>query len=144
MNIVKNIHHEFIKRLLHHLLLKQQLRMKCKWNLFQKKKLQRLLLKELIHILLNQVLLFFFFLNLVGIPLSENNGIRSEPNKSAIDLAVKALKEKEHVQKSFFTLILINRPTSSSIVAYKPKEQKKAISDVFLISLSFIHSLVLH
>ena len=76
-------------------------------------------------------MLFFFFLNLVGIPLSENNGIRSEPNKSAIDLAVKALKEKERAQKSFFILILINRHTSSSIVAYKPKEQKKVISDVF-------------
>ncbi|KAK8823710.1 hypothetical protein WA538_000759, partial [Blastocystis sp. DL] len=54
-----------------------------------------------------------------GVPLSGGSA-RSEPKKSAIDLAVKALKEKERSKK----------PTSStSLVAYNPQEQPKEATD---------------
>lgn len=36
---------------------------------------------------------------LQGVPLGDSTTVRTEPNKSAIDLAVKALKEKERQQK---------------------------------------------
>ena len=136
MKIAKNIHLEFTKAVLPHLRPKQHLKMKCKWKPFQKTKLLKLLLKELMHIHLNLVLAFFLLLIILGVPLSDKNATRSEPNKSAIDLAVKALKEKERSQKSYLITTIMNRPASSSIVAYHPKEQKKAVADVFFMYFS--------
>ena len=62
--------------------------------------------------------------------MGESTTMRTEPNKSAIDLAVKALREKERQQKYDHTII-VNRLPSSSIVAYKPKEDHKPVRDVF-------------
>ena len=72
------------------------------------------------------------FLTVVGVPLSETTATRTEPNKSAIDLAVKALKEKERQHKSEWSRFITARPTTSSIVAYKPKEEHKTVHDVGL------------
>ncbi|KNB42821.1 hypothetical protein JH06_4788 [Blastocystis sp. subtype 4] len=57
-----------------------------------------------------------------GVPLS-GGSTRTEPNKSAIDLAVKALKEKERQKGPM---------PSSSIVAYKPQEEKKTTNALVL------------
>ena len=101
MNIAKNTHQERkrptaakYKRIL--LLTK-----KCKLNPSQRKKRQKLSWKELTNILL--VLVFFSFpllddLDDVGVPISDT---RTEPSASAIDLAVKTLKEKERQQKYY-------------------------------------------
>lgn len=70
---------------------------------------------------------FYCIILSIGVPLSESSGIRTEPNKSAIDLAVKALKEKERQQK----------PATSSIVPYKPKEDHKS-KDVHLHLSSYL------
>ena len=70
------------------------------------------------------------FLTLLGVPLSEATTTRAEPNKSAIDLAVKALRDKERQHKWVYSFSVIRRPESSSVVAYKPKEEHKKIHDV--------------
>lgn len=49
--------------------------------------------------LILQLLVFVIHHSNIGVPLSEGSS-RTEPNKSAIDLAVKALKEKER-QKGY-------------------------------------------
>lgn len=62
--------------------------------------------------------------------MSDTTATRTEPNKSAIDLAVKALKEKERQHKLSLSFPVMARPATSSIVAYKPKEEHKTVHDV--------------
>ena len=70
-------------------------------NPYQKRKLRKLLSKgrTIIPLLQVHMRLYVYF---VGVPIAGGR-TRSEPNKSAIDLAVKALREKERKKGYSFT-----------------------------------------
>lgn len=127
MNIAKNMFLVFENQLLPKQKLVHLLKMKCMSKQFLKRKLQRLWWKEPM-IILQYLVSFCYIVFIIGVPLSESSGMRTEPNKSAIDLAVKALKEKERQQK----------PATSSIVPYKPKEDHKSKHDVHLPLSSYV------